>query len=96
MEPEGEDLSQITEGVWRRKEAILNLSHRGMRVIPAELSNFTFLKVLLLNNNSILMPPEEVGQLRLLETLSLEHNQLTVLPSGLAALSPTLLFLTIL
>jgi Leucine-rich repeat (LRR) protein len=95
LEPEGEDLSQITEGVWRRKEAVLNLSYRKMKVIPAELADFTFLKVLLLNNNSLLMPPEEVCQLKELQSLSLEYNQLTLLPSGIAALSPTLHFLNL-
>ena len=90
-----EVVSQIVERAWTRKEAIVNLSHREIRVIPADIAKLTFIKVLLLNNNKILMPPEEICFLQQLESISLEHNQLTVLPSGMAQLSPTLHFLNL-
>lgn len=85
----------VLEGVWRAKETTLNLSHRDIKVVPAEVARLDFVKVLLLNDNSILMPPEEVTHLRQLECLSLECNQLTVLPSGIALLSSTLHFLNL-
>lgn len=88
-------LSRVTERAWERKGTVLNLSHRNMKVVPAEVAKFTFIKTLLLNNNKILMPPEEISHLEHLEYLSLEQNQLTVLPSGIALLSPTLFFLNL-
>lgn len=78
-----------------KEEAIVNLSHREIRVIPAEIVTLTSTKVLLLNNNKILMPPEEICHLQQLESISLEHNQLTILPSGIADLSSTLQFLNL-
>lgn len=90
-----EVVSQILEGVWNRKESTLNLSHRGIKVMPAEVGKLTFIKVLLLNNNSILMPPEEISHLSVLESLSLEYNQLTVIPSSIAQLNSSLHFLNL-
>lgn len=95
MEEEEEEVDEITGGVWRRKEAVLNLSHRRIKVLPAKVANFTFVKTLLLNDNDILMPPEEISHLSQLECLCLEHNQLTLIPSGIASLSPTLSFLNL-
>jgi len=66
-----------------------------MTIVPEKIAELKSIKTLLLNNNKILMPPEEVGHLPRLESLSLEHNQLTVLPSSIAMLSPTLLFLNL-
>ena len=88
-------LSRVTERAWKIKGTVLNLSHRNLKVIPAEVAKFTFIKILLLNNNKILMPPEEISHLEHLESLSLEQNQLTVLPSGIALLNPTLSFLNL-
>ncbi len=90
-----EEVLVIVERAWTKKEAMLNLSHRDIRVIPADIAKLTFTKVLLLNNNKILMPPEEISHLQQLEAISLEHNQLTVLPSGIAQLSPSLQFLNL-
>lgn len=95
MEEELEVLSQLLEGVCKGKEATLNLSHRNIKVIPADIAKLTSIKILLLNDNKILMPPEEISHLKQLESLSLEHNQLTVLPSGIVLLSSTLLFLNL-
>ena len=92
---EKEVVSQILEGVWKREESTLNLSHREMKVIPADVAKLAHIKALLLNDNCILMPPEEVAHLRHLEILCLEHNQLTVIPSGIAKLSSTLHFLNL-
>lgn len=88
-------MEDVIERVWHKKESILNLSHRCITVVPADIARLTFIRILLLNNNNILMPPEEITHLNQLESLSLEHNQLTLLPSGIALLSSTLLFLNL-
>lgn len=81
-----EEILQIVAESRKNQERILNLSHRDLKVIPAELSQLSTLHTLLLNNNQIIMPPEEVSHLKNLEYLSLENNQLTLLPSALSSL----------
>ena len=62
---------------------VVNLSHRGLKVVPQGIKELKYVKALHLNDNSIILPPEEIGFLDELEVLTLDHNQLTVLPSGL-------------
>lgn len=89
------ELSLILDKICRAKHPILNLSHRGLKVIPSEISKLTFTVTLLLNNNNIILPPEEITHLRQLEHLSLEHNQLTLLPSNIHTLAESLCFLSL-
>lgn len=88
---ESDDVSKLVHSAWRNQS--LNLSHRNMKVAPSSLARLASLKVLLLNNNSLIMPPDEIQYLQQLESLSLEFNQLTIFPSCLSSLSSTLSFL---
>ena len=90
-----EGVLQIVEEAKRSRLKILNLSHRSLKVIPAELAKLSSLRTLLLNNNQIIMPPEEISHLQNLECLSLEHNQLTLLPSVFSSLAKNLRFLSL-
>ena len=88
-------LSLILDKVCRARHPVLNLSHQGLKVIPSEISTLTFITTLLLNDNNIIMPPEEITYLNQLEHLSLEHNQLTLLPSNIHTLSESIRFLNL-
>ncbi len=90
-----EGVLQIVEEVKKNHQKVLNLSHRDLKVIPAELSKLSSLCTLLLNDNQIIMPPEEISHLKSLECLSLEHNQLTLLPSLFSSLVKNLQFLNL-
>ena len=90
-----ERVLQIVEEARKNYQKVLNLSHRDLKVIPAELSELSSLCTLLLNDNQIIMPPEEISHLQNLECLSLEHNQLTLLPSLFSSLANSLQFLNL-
>ena len=90
-----EELKALLHSSAEKTQSVLNLSHRSIKVVPAEMSRLTHVQVLLLNNNNIIMPPEEITHLKGLRHLSLEYNQLTLLPSNLNALGSTLTFLNI-
>lgn len=79
-------VAEILDHVKSTHCPVLNLSHRELKVVPAEISELTFLKVLLLNDNGILLPPAEIASLHCLERLSLEGNALTLLPPGIQSL----------
>lgn len=95
MMVEEDAISMVIEGARKKRDPVLNLSHRDMKVIPADIAELEFVKTLLLNNNAILMPPEEVTHLSNLEYLSLEYNNITLLPSTMSSLSSTLIFLNL-
>ena len=90
-----ERVLQIVEETRKSHQKVLNLSHRDLKVIPAELSSLSCICTLLLNDNQIIMPPEEISHLQNLEYLSLEHNQLTLLPSLFSSLANSLQFLNL-
>lgn len=90
-----EGVVQIVEEARRNQLKTLNLSHRSLKVIPAELAKVSSLCTLLLNDNQIIMPPEEISHLHNLECLSLEHNQLTLLPFSFSSLASNLQFLNL-
>lgn len=90
-----EAILQCVEEARKSQQRVLNLSHRELKVIPAELSRLSSLHTLLLNNNHIIMPPEEISHLKSLQYLSLENNQLTLLPSSLSSLASNLRFLNL-
>ena len=76
-------VDQIVDHACREHSQSLNLSHLDIAVVPVRLCMAKHLVRLQLNNNRLVMPPEEVGDLDRLQELSLEHNQLTILPSSL-------------
>jgi len=76
-------VDQIVEHACSEQSVSLNLSHLDITVVPMKLCKAKHLVRLQLNNNRLIMPPEEVGELSQLQELSLDHNQLTVLPSAL-------------
>ena len=86
---------KIVEETGESRQRILNLSHHDLKVVPPELSKLSFLHTLHLNNNLIIMPPEEISHLESLEHLSLEHNQLTLLPSVFSSLTDNLRYLNL-
>lgn len=59
----------------------LNLSNRGLKMLPARLSGLVNLKSLYLDNNKLIFIPE-IGNLVQLEELSLENNEITLMPES--------------
>lgn len=76
-------VDKIVDHACKEQSASLNLSHLDIAVVPMQLCKAKNLICLQLNNNRLIMPPEEVGELDQLQELSLDHNQLTILPSSL-------------
>lgn len=69
----------------------LNLSHIGMRSLPAaEIKTFVSLKMLDLSHNALTVLPIELCTLSKLEALDVSHNELTNLPQGLPGLRTNL------
>ena len=79
-------IAEILDHIKSTRCPVLNLSHRDLKVVPTEISELTFLTVLLLNDNGILLPPAEIASLHCLEHLSLEGNALTLLPTEIQSL----------
>ncbi|CAF2188715.1 unnamed protein product [Rotaria magnacalcarata] len=79
-----DDVEKYIHHISNIKETSLNLSNRSLRAVPFSVSLCTFLQNLYLNNNELIIPPtEQLSPLTNLETLSLEQNQLTILPDTL-------------
>jgi Leucine-rich repeat (LRR) protein len=79
-----DDTEKYIQHIIDTKEPSLNLSNRSLRAVPASVSLCSFLQNLYLNNNELIIPPlEQFSSLINLETLSLEQNQLTILPDTL-------------
>ena len=62
----------------------LNLSHKGLTEVPAEIAGMKQLRVLDLSYNSITHIPDFVFALPHLRTLSVGHNQLRSIPFSIA------------
>ncbi len=90
-----DELNKLIQSTWKGKKECLNISHRNLKVIPADVSRLISVKILLLNNNCLVMPPDEIRHLNKLESLSLENNELTIFPSCLSSLSASLSFLNL-
>jgi len=52
----------VLECINQQQES-LNLSHRGLVVLPRGVSKLVTLKKLFLNNNQLILPPDEVRNL---------------------------------
>uniref|UniRef100_A0A672NFW3 Plant intracellular Ras-group-related LRR protein 3-like n=1 Tax=Sinocyclocheilus grahami TaxID=75366 RepID=A0A672NFW3_SINGR len=100
----GDDM--VLECLNKQQES-LNMSHRGLVVLPPGVSRLITLKKLFLNNNKLILPPDEVSHilktshiiynnaytslftilhLEKLEELTLDRNQLTILPGNIGSL----------
>ncbi len=69
-----------------RKEKIelLDLHGDGLKTLPPEVANLTFLRTLWLHKNQLKTVPPEIKNLVALTRLSLADNQLTILPPEIA------------
>ena len=76
------ELEKFIERAISSRQAVVNLSHRGLRLLTDGLSAANDAQALLLNNNQLLMLPDDLGRLAGLTELVLDHNMLTMLPSG--------------
>jgi Leucine-rich repeat (LRR) protein len=65
----------------------LELSRLGLRAIPPEISAFTQLHRLSLDNNQISSIPDSLSNLSQLEQLDLNYNQIVSIPNSLSNLS---------
>lgn len=81
------DVDEVIDTTSRIGVKCLNLSHRHLTILPEKLSQLQTIRILLLNNNKLILPPSEVVRLHNLRELSLAWNQLTILPSGLQRLT---------
>ena len=82
MDPD--DTEDYIRHIIDTKDTSLNLSYRSLRAVPSSVRSCPFLENLYLNNNELIIPPsEQLSTLTHLETLSLEHNHLTMLPDTL-------------
>lgn len=57
----------------------LNLSNRALKELPTFLTSLTQLRFLYLDNNKLIFVPE-IGRFTHLEELSIENNELTLIP----------------
>ncbi|TSK20057.1 Carbonic anhydrase 7 [Bagarius yarrelli] len=80
------NINDLLDKCQTKKWESLNISHRGLVILPARISQLTNLKKLLLNDNRLILPPEEILHLDQLEELILDQNQLTVLPGNISSL----------
>ncbi len=65
----------------------LNLSRKGLKIIPPEIANLSNLTTLDLASNQITAIPDAIAQLSNLTSLSLSSNQITVIPDAIAQLA---------
>lgn len=59
----------------------VNLSNRGLKILPARLTTLVHLKSLYLDNNKLIFVPE-LATLTQLDELSLENNEITLMPES--------------
>nr|XP_039267787.1 leucine-rich repeat protein SHOC-2-like [Styela clava] len=79
-----DDVELLIEKVKIRKYHCLNVSHRGLTFLPQNFNEIENLKILLLNDNRLVLPPVELLSLcSCLEELVLDNNNFTLLPSGI-------------
>ncbi|MDB6171955.1 MAG: Chaperone protein DnaK [Chthoniobacteraceae bacterium] len=69
-----------------KSSKLLDLSERGLTVLPPEIGQLTTLTELDLNRNQLTSLPPELGQLTALKGLYIKRNQLTALPREIGQL----------
>ena len=82
-----EVVTSIIERALNNGATQLNLSARGLTVIPEAMGQLSQLRFLNLNRNNLAALPESIGQLTQLQDLDLSKNKLTVLPDCIGRLT---------
>lgn len=80
-EEKNEVESIVSRAEHSRSIDTLNLSNRGLKVLPARLGSLGHLKSLYLDNNKLIFIPE-LASLTQLDELSLENNSITLVPES--------------
>jgi internalin A len=81
------ELLQLIRQAARDRTKKLDLSRKGVTVLPPEIGQLTNLTYLDLYNNQLTELPAEIGQLTNLTQLDLSFNQLTELPAEIGQLT---------
>ena len=81
-----QEIEQYIHSLRHQNGRSINLSHHRLTVVPLSIETLTCAQHMLLNNNCIAMPPQELCSLIKLKELILDHNRLTMLPSGFGCL----------
>jgi Leucine-rich repeat (LRR) protein len=77
-----EDITKIVERIENNNSIdAVNLSGRDIKILPPFLCELTHIKFLYLSNNKLIFIPE-IGKLVKLEELSLEKNEITLIPES--------------
>ncbi|MFN6570867.1 COR domain-containing protein [Dendronalium sp. ChiSLP03b] len=81
------ELLKTIEKAAKDKVTKLDLSHKGLITLPAEIGQLSNLSKLSLYSNRLTTLPKEIGQLSNLSVLYLDSNQLTTLPKEIGQFS---------
>ncbi len=80
-------LLQMIEQAAKHQVTSLDLSEKGLTILPTEISQLTHLTELDLSDNQLTELPPEIGHLTSLIMLKVSGNQLTELPPTISQLS---------
>ena len=79
-------LIERIEAVRASKDTTLDLSNQGIRVLPPQIFELTWLEDLVLDGNMLVEIPDEISNLKNLRRLSVSENDLMVVPETLGEL----------
>jgi GTPase SAR1 family protein len=81
------ELEELIEQAAREEWEELDLSRKGIEVLPAAISNCTNLKKLFLWSNSLSEIPDSITRLTNLQSLNLSHTSLSEIPDSITGLT---------